>query len=185
MTDYNWETIKRQYIQGIKQEDGSRLDPSYEDIVKIHGCSKSSISRHSTDDEDGPWEDQRKRYRNKVNTKTIEKKSEIEAETIVESDLKFEVRGEKLGKAVELKIDECIEIMECKDPENEKYDPNDKRFVKASDFKYLGDGLRDAQETVKVAQGENTANIGVKLMDVDDEERKLIKQLADDLARQK
>jgi hypothetical protein len=162
MVNYNWETIKRQYIQGITPEDGDKYYPSYQDLVDKHGCSKGAITSHSKKDKDGPWDKQRERYIAKVERKTEEKKSEIEAESVVESDLKFEGTGEKLRKGVELKIDECIEILE-------NNDPDDRRFVKASDFKYLGDGLRDAQETIKIAQGEISERIRIETPKSNDE----------------
>ena len=87
MTDYNWETIKRQYIQGIKQEDGNKTYPSYRDLSKIHGCSPGAISNKSTNDPEGPWDEQRKRYLNKVEQKVDEKKSEDDWQSAYDSTL--------------------------------------------------------------------------------------------------
>jgi hypothetical protein len=146
MAKYNWETIKRQYIQGIKKEDGNKTYPSYEDLSELHGPSKSTISSHSTSDPDGPWEEQRERYLKKVEQKVEEKKSEIEAENIVEDDLQCESLGRKLIKIIGKKLD----LLE------KKLDADE--WVSGIEILNTSSAARNAQEIIKTSQGE-AANI--------------------------
>ena len=48
MAKYNWELIRRQYIFGIKDDNNIKKYPSIDDIVKIHGCAKSTIEERSS-----------------------------------------------------------------------------------------------------------------------------------------
>lgn len=52
MTKYNWETIKRQYVHGIKKEDGTKTYPSYADQLTTNDTkqeAKEEIIKEWTD----------------------------------------------------------------------------------------------------------------------------------------
>ena len=142
MAKYNWETIKRQYVRGIKKDDGTKTYPSYEDLSTLHGPSKSTISSHSSNDPDGPWEEQRERYLKKVEQKTEEKQSEIEASNIVEDDLQCESLGRKLIKIVSKKLDQL----------DKKLDSDE--WVSGIEILNTSSAARNAQEIIKTSQGE-------------------------------
>jgi alpha-galactosidase/6-phospho-beta-glucosidase family protein len=200
MTKYNWDIIKDQFIYGIRREDGTKHYPTIDDIVKMHGCAKGTVGERCSKES---WVEERKRRKGQIDHKAQDIKKErkteqkpipaeqlhevenseqknderikLEAEAIVKSDELFEKTGENLCKLIARVINNRWERM----------DNNKAGSVSGHEIMCLGKGLVDSQTTVKTAQGEKTSTIGVKLMDVDDEERKLIKQLADDLARQK
>lgn len=136
MAKYDWETIRKQYIQGIRQENGDKTYPTLQELCNTHGCALGTIGDRAKKEE---WKTQRRKFSERIRKKVDEKKSEIEADDIVESDAKFESTGEKLRKLVDKKINIFLDT------------PRD---VRAYDIKNLGDALRSAQEVVKTAQGE-------------------------------
>lgn len=88
------------------------------------------------------WKQRRESHRTKVDQKVEEKKSEYDAECIVQSDEKFQNTGEKLRRSIDLKIDGVLSDLE------------EGAYVKPYDLKMLGDALSSAQAVVKNAQGE-------------------------------
>lgn len=148
--NYNWETIKRQYIQGIKQENGTKKYPSYQDLSNTHGCSKGAITNHSNKDPNGTWEEQRERYLNKVEQKVEEKKTELDAENIVEDDLQCESMGRKIIRIVNKKLDQLEQQLD-----NDKY-------VSGIDILNTTTAGKNGQDIIKIAQGEITNRIKVE-----------------------
>jgi len=143
MKKYNWETIKRQYIHGIKKEDGTKIYPSYKDLSQLHGPSKSTISDHSTNDPEGTWEEQRERYQNKVERKVEDQKSQIEAENIVEAELMCESLGRKIIRVVDKKFTQMERKLD-----NDKHVPSIE-ILNASSAGRNGQAMvDDAQEKV-------------------------------------
>lgn len=147
MAKYDWETIRKQYIQGKRQEDGTKHFPTLQELCNEHGCALGTIGDRAKKED---WKTRRRKFSEKIEKKVEEKKSEIEAEDIVESDENFESTGEKLRLLVDKKIDIFLE------------NPTD---VRAYDIKNVGDALRSAQEVVKTAQGEILERIGVETKD--------------------
>lgn len=143
MTKYNWETIKRQYVHGIKKEDGTKTYPSYADLSQQHGPTKSTISNRSSKDPDGRWEEQRERYQKKIEQKVTEKKTEIEAENIVEGDFQCESFAKKALKVATKKLN-SIEV---------KLDEGE--YVTGYDLLNTVNAAKFAQEMMKTSQDDN------------------------------
>lgn len=140
MTKYDWETIKKDYVHGIKQEDGTKHFPTQEELCTTYGCAKGTLGTRASKED---WKGQREKISNKIDQKVAEKKTEREAEDIVQSDLKFENAGELLRKVTVKKLKAMKEDLDV-----------DHRRVRAYDIKNCGDALKDAQDVVKTAQGE-------------------------------
>ena len=56
------------------------------------------------------------------------------------------------------------------------------KFVSGIEYFNTMRGIRESQDGTKTAQGENTGTIGVKVMDVDEEEKKLVAEFGNYLA---
>lgn len=82
---YDWETIKRKYIEGIVNKDGTISYPTLRDLSAEYGMDISVIGRRAKADQ---WTVQREIFVNKINTERQQKK----AETISEEGSAFDLK---------------------------------------------------------------------------------------------
>lgn len=133
------EQIKTDLIYGIIQEDGTKKYLNLKQSAEYYHVDYVELRRVAGK---WKWKQRRDSQRTKVDQKVAEKKSEYDAECIVQSDEKFQDTGEKLRQSIDMKIGLILS-----DLENGGY-------VKPYDLKMLGDALSSAQAVVKNAQGE-------------------------------
>ena len=82
---YDWETIKRKYIEGIVNKDGTIIYPTLRDLSAEYGMDISVIGRRAKADQ---WTVQREIFVNKINTERQQKK----AETISDEGSAFDLK---------------------------------------------------------------------------------------------
>ena len=82
---YDWETIKRKYIEGIVNKDGTIGYPTLRDLSAEYGMNISVIGRRAKADQ---WTVQREIFVNKINTERQQKKTETISEEGSAFDLK-------------------------------------------------------------------------------------------------
>ena len=82
---YDWETIKRKYIEGIVNNDGTISYPTLRDLSAEYGMDISVIGRRAKADQ---WTVQREIFVNKINTERQQKK----AETISDEGSAFDLK---------------------------------------------------------------------------------------------
>lgn len=133
-------TIETDLIYGIMQDNGSRKYLNLKESSEYYNVDYVALRRVAGK---WDWKHKRERYRTKVDQKVEEKKSEYDAECIVQSDQKFESTGEKLRQLIELNLDKDIRTMQTDDG-----------WIKPYNLKMYGDALSSAQAVIKNAQGE-------------------------------
>lgn len=156
----NWEPIHDNYVQGITQKDKTKQFPTHNQLSQKYNVPLGTIKNKASEEK---WTEQRKRYKLKVKQKLLEKKghksvlddpveedeaAEIDAETIIQSDAKFEKTGEALRELVDKKIN-----LELQEP----------GMVNPYHLKMMGDALKSAQDVVKVSQGEMLGNANLTI----------------------
>ena len=82
---YDWETIKRKYIEGIVNKDGTISYPTLRDLSAEYGMDISVIGRRAKADQ---WTVQREIFVNKINKERQQKK----AETISDEGSAFDLK---------------------------------------------------------------------------------------------
>ena len=70
---YDWETIKRKYVEGMVNKDGTISYPTLRDLSAEYGMDISVIGRRAKADQ---WTVQREIFVNKINTERQQKKAE-------------------------------------------------------------------------------------------------------------
>jgi hypothetical protein len=138
--------IETEAIYGKVDNDGNKQYKSIKKLAESYNVSYDALRKHAGT---GQWLQKRKEFRTKVGQKVTEKKAEIEAEMIVQSDAKFMDTGEKLRQAVDIKIDKVL---------------NDAKagvYPSGYELKMIGDGLKAAQDVVKTAQGEALPSVAI------------------------
>ena len=138
-TKTDWKQIEIDIVHGIVKEDGGRLYLSLKEASERFGVNYDSLRQKASK---GKWLKKRDAYTTKVSQKITEKKSEYDAECIVQSDEKFEATGEKLRQLVDISIDNDLERAKAGEP------------IKPYNMKMYGDAYTSAQSGVKAAQGE-------------------------------
>lgn len=98
---YNWDLIKREYVQGITDKNGKTLCPTLEDLCERHGCKFSTISKKSSS---GNWKQERKLFGKKKESKIEERKIEVMAEESANIDNKALNISEKGLKEVNKRL---------------------------------------------------------------------------------
>jgi hypothetical protein len=142
---YNWDLIKREYVQGIPDKDGKTLCPTLEELCERHGCKFSTITKKSST---GNWKQERKLFGNKKERMIEEKKLEVMAEESANID-------NKALTAAELGIDKGLTQLQ----ENE---------LSIHEYQKLSIGISNFHKMGKLALGEptehtqNTANVKVE-----------------------
>ena len=74
MAKYNWEKIKSEYVEGVKDEKGDIKYPTLKELSEKYGCSYFYI-RHKASEEN--WKQEKHIYSTKIAQLRQEKKSEI------------------------------------------------------------------------------------------------------------
>ena len=82
---YDWETIKRKYVEGMVNKDGTISYPTLRDLTAEYGMNISVIGRRAKADQ---WTVQREIFVNKINTERKQKK----AETISDEGSSFDLK---------------------------------------------------------------------------------------------
>jgi len=182
MTKYNWELAERQFTTGITNEEGQKSYPNKKEISETHKIPFGTVRSYASRND---WDGKKATFIDKKQRKIAEKKSEAEANTIVKSDLDFGNTGEeirKLGVRQIRLMNDKLDIYERLIKEDPQHPEAWKFWVRGSESKNVSEQIQTGQNIVKVAQGENTVNIGVKVMDVDEEEKKLVAEFGNYLA---
>ena len=167
MTKYNWETIKKQYIYGIRQENGTKTYPTYKELSKIHGCAQSTLGDRAKKEE---WKLEKQKISEKIGKKVAEKKTELEAEEIVQSNEEYRKGATLARKTAVKKLKQLNKDMD-----------NPKTYVRAYDIKMATDALSQAQtvdltahdEVTKYLRVDSDGNVKVSILDDDFQEREL------------
>lgn len=150
-TETVWENARKEYVQGITQDDQTKHFPTYNEVAKKYDLALGTVKNKGSTEK---WPEQRKRYKFKVTKKAQEKKghdlpgmdpdeldaaAEIDAEAIIQEDEEFEKTGSGLRDLVQ----EQIDLLKGKPA-----------MVNPYHLKMLGDALSSAQGVVKAAQEE-------------------------------
>lgn len=139
-----WETIKRAYTHGLKDDNGVRYTPSLKELAEEYGIPEGTIySRKSRED----WEKYKVRFHDKVREKVENKKTELEATEIVEGDLLCESIGLKGLRLVSKKLDKLDELLE------------EGKWVSGYELMNNMSAAKTAQEIMKTSQGDNVNQI--------------------------
>lgn len=85
MSKYNWERIKSEYVEGIRDEEGDVKYPTLKELSEKHGCTYLYIQIVSAK---GNWSQERKIYIRKISELRQEKKSEVLASESAQFDSK-------------------------------------------------------------------------------------------------
>ncbi len=80
----NWEPIKRDYVEGVQQEDGTITWPSLAQLSEEYDVSRSTLGKRAANED---WQTQKNMYRTKVESKRREKKSEHLASEAAQFDI--------------------------------------------------------------------------------------------------
>lgn len=138
----DWDAIEEEMIYGIVSDDGKKEYLSLKDGAEHYNIPYQTFRTHAAK---GHWLDKRGSHSTRVKQKVEEKKSEYDAELIVQADEKFQDDGETLRRVTKKKL----KVME-----EELDNPEKAKYVRAYDLKMAGDALAQAQSVVKAAQGE-------------------------------
>jgi hypothetical protein len=144
---YDWNLIKREYVQGCPDEKGVIKFPTLDHLCERHGCSLSTIMKKSSTEK---WKQERKLFGRKKEEKIEEKKIEAMAEESANID-------NKALTASELGIDKGLKRLEDKD-------------LSIHDYQKLSIGISNFHKMGKLALGEpteHTKNEGSQRMEID------------------
>jgi len=198
-----WNKIKKDYVQGIADEEGLKKFPTYKKLAEKYNTTEGTIKNVG-----GPekWSAKRKSYKVNVTKKALEKKSqgkvtsknidnneveeaaEFDAESIVQSDELFNGTGEKLREAVDTEIDRIVEgkIYLYSTKNGPVYGvPRNAAYLLMN----LGKALESAQKVTKTAFGEPSnieetrGTVKHEMSDFSNDERERIKELARGLTK--
>lgn len=151
MTKYDWETIKKQYIYGIRQEDGTKRFPTLDELCKHYGCSLGTIGSRA---KKGEWKNERKKISDKIEKKVAEKRTEYEAEQIIQDQ-------EEYRRAANLARDVAVKKLRQLNKDMDNPDP--KVFVRAYDIKMATEALATSQSVGLTADEEVTGRTKVEV----------------------
>lgn len=139
MAKYDWETIEEEYIYGYIDDEGQRIFPSITVLSKRHNIPRGTVGSRAVK---GKWEHKKNSTSNRIKQKVNEKKTEYEAESIIQSDDKFQDAGELIRRVAKKKLEQL------------ESDIDSKEFVRSIDIMNAANSVRIGQEIVKTAQGE-------------------------------
>ena len=154
LTETLLKEIETEAIYGNIDDEGKLNYRSIKQLAKDYSIDYDNLRKKAGK---GKWLSKRKASTTKIAQKVDDKKCEYNAQKIVQSDDKFISTAEKMRMAIDIQLDQILEAQQ---------DPD--KWVKSSDFKYIGDGLKAVQDVIKTAQGDNTQKIEVKEVDVYD-----------------
>lgn len=130
---YDWDKVKKEYIEGVRQPDGSVFYPTLRDLAQKYGCVLSTAGRRCAKEQ---WNIQRERFANKVEHERKQRKAESLSEEATRYDLAcFRISRDGVEKAEKM-------LAEC---------------TKPSDFVLLTRALKDLQQVAKTAIGDTSA----------------------------
>lgn len=143
MSDYNsiddlYDDIKMDYLFGIVDDKGSNVFLSIPKLAEKHNVSKSTLKKVAARDK---WKNQKDNVRTKIDEKVLNKKSNYEAEKIVQIDEDYENAFSKLRKLT-------VDSIKSKDAVK----------VRSSDLLNFANTLITCYEGEKVAHGESLEN---------------------------
>ncbi|OEC87877.1 MULTISPECIES: hypothetical protein [Methanobacterium] len=152
------DTIKKDMIQGYRDEEGQKAYPKLTEAATWYKVSYDSLKQKARK---WNWRQKREEYQNKVKRKVAEKKeidklSESEAEAIVVEDIKFNRTANKLRREADKQLDlldkgeVIIKVLE--DGTLIKGRPSNTPYQLMN----LGRALESAQKVSKLAAGEPT-----------------------------
>lgn len=102
---YDWETIKRKYIEGIVNKDGTIVYPTLRDLSAEYGMDISVIGRRAKADQ---WTVQREIFVNKINMERQQKK----AETISDEGSAFDLKCFNISQDAADRVNEMLQQAE-------------------------------------------------------------------------
>lgn len=73
---YDWNLIKREFIEGFPDAEGKTICPTLEELCERHGPSISTMKKRSADEK---WVQERNLYRTKMEQRVQERKIEVMA----------------------------------------------------------------------------------------------------------
>lgn len=91
----HYDDIKMDYLFGILKDDGSNEFLSIPKLAKRYNVSESTLKKVSAREK---WKNQQANVRTKIDEKVLDKKSDYEAEKIVQIDEAYETAFSKLRK---------------------------------------------------------------------------------------
>lgn len=143
MSDYNsiddlYDDIKMDYLFGIVDDKGSTVFLSIPKLAEKYNVSKSTLKKVAARDK---WRNQKDNVRTKIDEKVLNKKSNYEAEKIVQIDEDYENAFSKLRKLT-------VDSIKSKDAVK----------VRSSDLLNFANTLITCYEGEKVAHGESLEN---------------------------
>ncbi|KZX16634.1 hypothetical protein MBCUT_06720 [Methanobrevibacter cuticularis] len=130
---YNY--LKMDFLFGVVEDDGSTVFLSLEKLAKKYNVSLSTLKKVSAREK---WSKQKEDVGTKIDEKVLDKKSDYEAEKIVQIDTKYETAFSNLAKLTN-------DSVAMKKPKN----------VRSSDLRNFADTLITCYEGEKVAHGES------------------------------
>jgi len=142
MAKYNWEKIKAEYVEGIKDEKGDIKYPTLKELSEKYRCSYLYIQQVSSKNN---WTQEHKIYIRKISELKREKKSEVLASESAE----FDSKTLELAKAGE----SFIKIHFAQAGRNFK---KDQELMDDEKIERLGRALINYQKAGKLALGEAT-----------------------------
>ena len=129
-TKYDWEAIKRKYIEGIVNKDGTVVYPTLRDLSAEYGMNISVIGRRAKADQ---WTVQREIFVNKINTERQQKK----AETISDEGSAFDLKCFNISQDAADRVHRMIQESE-----------------KPAELSMLSQALKNLQTVGKAALGD-------------------------------
>ena len=127
---YDWETIKRKYIEGIVNKDGTISYPTLRDLSAEYGMDISVIGRRAKADQ---WTVQREIFVNKINMERQQKK----AETISDEGSAFDLKCFNISQDAADRVHRMIQEAE-----------------KPAELSMLSQALKNLQTVGKAALGD-------------------------------
>lgn len=85
----NWENMRRDFCEGVSDDDGNKRFPSLSEIGEIYNCSYSALSKKSSAEK---WKERRKNY--------IEKLEEKRQEVQINESAQFHAKVLDISKAL-------------------------------------------------------------------------------------
>lgn len=147
MAKIDWVLLEEEYIYGYINDEGQKIFPSITDLHKRHNVPRGSIGNRATK---GNWVQKKADKTDKIRRKIHEEKTEYAAQSIVQTDQKFEETGLLIRRVANKKLEQLED------------DLKNNVYVRSIDIMNTSNAVRIGQDIVKTAQGELTNKIGVE-----------------------
>ena len=167
-TKYDWLTIEKEYIQGIKVrniETGNITItfPTHQDIVEKYGCAYQTVKIRSFNNK---WSFQREQYQRKLKLKN----NEISPEDLLGESAKFDslhlTIAEGITKIIVAKLEPHVRLLESNTNDDgstnfetgfEDYDIEDLKPLSIKELRDISAILKENHQTVRSILGETTS----------------------------